>query len=163
MTLTKTLSVSTPSELEIAVEREFDAPVDLVFDCYTKPELVRRWLSGPDDWSLAVCEIDLRVGGKYRYVWAGPEEQRMGMDGLFHEIKSPEALVATEHFDDDFGMGKMLSSIAFLAEGDRTRMRQSILFESRAQRDAAVETGMTDGMGMSFSALDALLSELGPF
>lgn len=160
MSLATTLSVSTPSDLEIHVERMFDAPADLVFDCYTTPDLVRRWLNGPDDWSLSTCEIELQPGGNYRYIWSGPDGESMGMVGTFHEIEPPVRLVTTEQFDDDYGMGKMLITTIFHPEGERTRLSQAILFESKAQRDAAVATGMADGMGMSFNSLGSLLADL---
>lgn len=160
MALATTLSVSTPSDLEIRVERMFDAPADLVFDCYTTPDLVRRWLNGLDDWWLSTCEIDLMPGGTYRYVWSGPDGGSMGMTGTFHEIEPPLRLVTTERFDDDFGMGRMLITTLFQREGNRTRLSQTILCETKAQRDAAVASGMTDGMGMSFASLDALLTDL---
>ncbi len=162
MGLSTTFTVSTPTDLEIAVERMFDAPSDLVFDCYTKPELVRRWLTGPGEWTLPTCEIDLRPGGTYRYVWAGPEGESMGMTGTFHEIEPTSRLSSTEVFDDDFGMGRMLVTSLFQPQGGRTRLSQTILFESKGQRDAAVATGMSDGMGMSFDSLDALLAEVRP-
>ncbi len=160
MSFSTTLTVSTPSDLEVVIERLFDAPADLVFDCYTKPDLVRRWMTGMDDWSLATCEIDLRPGGTYRYVWAGPDGASMGLKGIFHEIEPPARLVTTETFDDDFGMGKMLIECAFQAENDRTRLKQTITYESKGQRDASLATGMTDGMGISFASLDALLADL---
>jgi uncharacterized protein YndB with AHSA1/START domain len=78
---TGTLKVTTPSEREIAMTRVFDAPRHLVFDALTKPELLKRWFSGPG-WSLVVCEIDLKVGGAYRYVWRGPDGTEMGMRGV---------------------------------------------------------------------------------
>lgn len=161
MSLAKTLEVTTPSDLEIVVERLFDAPQDMVFDCYTKPELVRRWLTGPDGWSLPTCEIDLRVGGTYRYVWSGPEGETMGMTGQYQQISPVDTLVSTEVFDDDFGMGKMLVTLTFIREGERTRLQTAMLFQTKAQRDAAVETGMTEGMGTSFAALDRLLEDIG--
>lgn len=160
MTLARTVSVETPNDLEIVVERLFDAPQDLVFDCYTKPELVRRWLTGAEGWSLETCEIDLRVGGTYRYVWIGPDGAAMGMTGLFHEIDPVDRLVSTERFDDDFGMGGMLVTLSLIAEGAATRLRTAIVCESKAQRDAAIATGMTDGMGQSFASLDALLADI---
>ncbi len=77
-----TLSLTTPTNTEITITRVFNAPRELVFDCYTKPELVKRWMSGPEGWRFAVCEIDLRVGGKYRYEWHGPNATKMGMGGV---------------------------------------------------------------------------------
>lgn len=160
MSFATTLNVTTPSDLEIVVERTFDAPPDLVFDCFTKPEFVRRWLTGPDDWTMPTCDIDLRPEGKYRYVWEGPDGTQMGMTGTFHEITPPEKLVSTEVFDDGFGMGKMLVTALFQAEGKGTKLRTVVLYQSKEERDAAVATGMTEGMGMSYTALDRLLSEL---
>ena len=78
MTETGTLQVTMPSEREIAMTRVFDAPRRLVFDAYTKPELLKRWAGGPPGWNLVVCEVDLRVGGAWRWVIDGPDGQRMG-------------------------------------------------------------------------------------
>src|ERR1700740_2690854 len=94
------LTLTTPTEREIAMTRVFDAPRRLVFDAMTRPELVKRWLLGPPGWSMPVCEIDLRVGGTYRYVWRGADGTEMGMRGVYREIAPPERLVATESFDE---------------------------------------------------------------
>ena len=72
-----TLDVTTPSDREVAMTRAFDAPRRLVFDAYTKPDLVRRWLLGPEGWSMPVCEIELRVGGAIRYVWRHSDGRRI--------------------------------------------------------------------------------------
>ncbi|MEQ8444559.1 MAG: SRPBCC family protein [Pelagibacterium sp.] len=160
MSFSTTLTVATPSDLEVTIERMFDAPADLVFDCYTKPDLVRRWMTGMDGWWVSTCDIDPRPGGTYRYVWSGPDGESMGLNGVFHEVERPARLVTTESFDDDFGMGKMLIESEFHAEGDRTRLKQTITYESKGQRDASLATGMTDGMGISFASLDAVLAEL---
>src|SRR3981081_4067870 len=89
-------TVSTPSDLEIQVTRDFDAPRRLVFDAFTKPELVRRWLLGPPGWTMPLCEIDLRVGGAYRYVWRSEKDgSHMAIGGVFREVIPLERLVAT--------------------------------------------------------------------
>src|SRR5215471_4994642 len=80
------LQVTTPSDCEVAVTRVFDAPRRLVYDVFTKPELMKRWLSGPHGWSMTVCEIELRVGGAFRHVWSGPEGRQMSMHGVHREI-----------------------------------------------------------------------------
>jgi uncharacterized protein YndB with AHSA1/START domain len=93
--------VSTPSDREIRVTRDFDARRRLVFDAFTKPEHVRRWLLGPPGWTMPLCEIDLRVGGAYRYVWRSEQDgSQMALGGVFREITPVERLVATEKFDD---------------------------------------------------------------
>ena len=99
------LQVSTRGEREIVMTRAFAAPRTLVFDAFTKPELVKRWLLGPDGWSLPVCEIDLRVGGTYRYVWRHTNGQEMGMGGVYREIVVPERIVSTEKFDQSWYPG----------------------------------------------------------
>src|SRR6267143_4785009 len=81
-----TLEVTTPSDREIAMTRVFDAPRRLVYDAWTRPELLKRWLGVFGGWELAVCEIDLKVGGAYRYVWRGPDRAEMGMRGVYREI-----------------------------------------------------------------------------
>ena len=96
-----TLKVTTPSEREIVMTRVFDAPRQLLFEAHTKPDLVKRWLLGPPGWSMPVCEIDLRVGGKFRYVWRRDNDgTQMGMGGVYREIEAPERIVNTEKFDE---------------------------------------------------------------
>jgi len=107
MKSTGTLQINTPSEREIAMTRVFDAPRNLVFEAFTKPELIKRWLLGPDGWSMPVCEVDLKVGGKYRYVWRRDSDgTEMGMGGVYREIATPERIVATEKFDQAWYPGR---------------------------------------------------------
>src|SRR5215471_11263355 len=95
------VNVVRDGESSILITRSFNAPRELVYDAHTKPELVRKWLLGPEGWTMPVCEIDLRVGGKYRYVWKKESTgHQMGMGGEFREIERPEKIVATEKFDD---------------------------------------------------------------
>src|SRR5687767_4883422 len=104
------LKVTTPSDREIAMTRVFDAPRKLVFDALTKPELVKRWLVRTG-WSMPVCEIDLRVGGTYRYVWRkGDNGPEMGMRGVYREVVRPERIVATEVFDQKWYDGDALDT-----------------------------------------------------
>src|SRR5260370_41474028 len=102
MTGTGKMQLATPTEREILITRVFDAPRDLVFDAFTKPELLKRWLFGPGGWTMVVCEVDLKVGGAYRYVWHGPNGAEMGMGGIHREIVPPERIVATQFFDEDW-------------------------------------------------------------
>src|SRR6266436_3804077 len=97
---TGTLEVTTPSDREIAMTRVFNAPRRLVFDAWTKPELLKRWLGVRGGWTFAVCEVDLKVGGTYRFVWRGPDGTEMGMGGGYREIAKPERVGSTEKFDD---------------------------------------------------------------
>lgn len=92
-----TLKVEARGDREIVMTRVFDAPRRLVFDAFTKPELLKRWLTGPPGWTMPVCEIDLRVGGALRYLWRGPAGEEMGMSGVFREITPPDRIVGTEN------------------------------------------------------------------
>src|SRR6267378_6313131 len=95
------LQITTRGDRELVMTREFDAPRKLVYDAHTKPELVRRWLLGPDGWSMPICEMDVRVGGKYRWVWRhNTNGSEMGMCGIFREVTAPAGLVTISLFDD---------------------------------------------------------------
>jgi len=105
MKSTSALQITIPTSREITMTRVFDAPRHLVFEALTKPELVKQWLLGPPGWTMPVCEIDLRVGGAYRYVWRKESVgKEMGLRGVFREIVPPERLVFTEVFDDAWWM-----------------------------------------------------------
>jgi len=153
------LKVATPSDREIAITRVFDAPRKLVFDAHTKPELVKRWLLGPPGWSMPVCEIDLRVGGKYRWVWRHDRDgTQMGMGGVYREIAAPERLVATERFDEAWYPGEALNTLVLVEQGGRTTLTQTMLYESRAARDGVLKSGMEKGLTASYDRLAELLA-----
>jgi uncharacterized protein YndB with AHSA1/START domain len=150
--------VSTPSDREIQVTRDFDAPRRLVFDAFTRPELVRRWLLGPPGWTMPLCEIDLRVGGAYRYVWRSEKDgAQMGMSGVFREIVPPERIVATEKFDDAWYPGVALDTTVFVETGGITRATITVLYASQEARDTARRSGMEYGMAAGYDRLEALL------
>jgi uncharacterized protein YndB with AHSA1/START domain len=153
--------VSTPTDNEIVVERDFNAPRELVFDAFTKPELVRRWLLGPEGWSMPVCEIDLRVGGKYRYVWHNDQTGvDMGMGGEFLEIARPKKLAATERFDQSWYAGHAVDTTVFEQHGDITKLKLTVLYESKEARDTASRSGMDQGMRAGYDRLEHVLTEL---
>jgi uncharacterized protein YndB with AHSA1/START domain len=161
----ESFKLSTPSDREIQVTRDFHAPRQLVFDAFTKPELVRRWMLGPEGWTMPVCEIDLRVGGAYRYVWrmagarmAGAKD--MGMGGIFREIVSPERLVATEKFDDAWYPGEGLDTTVFVQAGDITKITITVRYESQEARETARRSGMEHGMSAGYNRLEQLLPAL---
>src|SRR6267142_2389988 len=120
MSNTGLMKVTTPTDREILVTRVFDAPRTLVFDAHTKPELVKRWLTGPPGWTMPVCEIDLSVGGRYRYVWRGPNGEEMGMGGVYREVVRPERIVATQLFDQDWTGGETVGTLVLTEQGGKT-------------------------------------------
>ena len=152
------LQVTTPSEREIAMSRVFDAPRHLVFEAYTKPELLKRWLGVRGGWSLAVCEVDLRVGGAYRYVWRGPDREEMGMGGVFREVVPGERIVATEKFDHSWYPGGAVSTVTLVEQGGKTTLTLSVCYESREARDAVLKSPMKEGVEEGFDKLAELLA-----
>ena len=158
MTETRALKVTTPTDREIAMSRVFDAPRELVFEAYTRPELVKRWLGVFGGWSLDVCEIDLKVGGSYRYVWKNVNGSEMGMGGVFREIVPAERLVTTEKFDDPWYEGEALGRVDFVEEGGKTTLTITMLYESQKVRDAILKTPMDTGVGQSFDKLEEVLA-----
>ena len=151
--------LSAPSDRELQVTRNFHAPRQLVFDAFTKPELVRRWLLGPDGWSMPVCEIDLRVGGAYRYVWRKSGVPDMGMGGVFREIAVPERLAATERFDESWYDGEALDTTVFTEQDGVTTVTVTILYESKEARDTASRSGMEHGMAAGYNRLEEQLCQ----
>jgi len=140
--------------------RTFDAPRDLVFDAMTKPELLRRWLFGPTGWTMTVCEVDLRVGGKYRYEWRKDDGTEMGMGGVYREIVRPSRIVTTELFDQDWTGGEA-SSIAVLEEkSGTTTLTTTMLYASRESRDAVLKSGMERGVAAGYDRLDEIFASI---
>jgi uncharacterized protein YndB with AHSA1/START domain len=157
---TESLKVTTPTDREIVMSRVFDAPRALVFEAYTKPELLKCWLGVFGGWSLAVCEIDLRVGGSYRYVWRGPGGAEMGMGGVFREIAAPERLVTTEKFDEPWYEGEAQGTVEFVERDGQTTLTMTMRYSSKAVRDAVLQSPMKEGVGQGFDQLAEVLSSL---
>jgi uncharacterized protein YndB with AHSA1/START domain len=164
MTMEKA-QVTLPSEREVKVTRSFKAPRALVYRAYTEPQLVRRWLLGPPGWSMPVCEMDVRVGGAYRWRWRSDQDgNEFGFVGTFREVLPPSKLVHTEAFDPGSVGGGYpdegaIVTVTFTEEAGITTVTSLIDFGSKESRDAAIATGMTDGMEQSYQLLDTLLLE----
>ena len=158
--MSPTLKVEARGDREIVMTRVFDAPRRLVFDAFTRPELLKRWLTGPPGWTMPVCEIDLRVGGSLRYVWRGPAGEEMGMGGVFREIVPPDRIVSTERFDQLWYPGEAVGTVILTEQGGKTTFTQTIVYESRQARDGVLKTPMEQGLGMSYDHLADLLASL---
>jgi uncharacterized protein YndB with AHSA1/START domain len=153
----KSLIVTTPSDREIALARVFDAPRQLVFDAYTKPELLKRWF-GPVGWTLVVCEIDLRVGGSYRYVMRKDTGVEMGMGGVYREIVRPDRIVAAESFDDPWYEGEAIATTTLVEHRGKTTLTTTVRYDSKQIRDAVLKTPMESGVESSYNRLAELLA-----
>jgi len=148
----KSLTVATPSDLEIVMTREFDAPRELVFEAHTKCEHLTNWW-GPRKYTLEVCELDFRPGGKYRFVHRGPEGvDEHGFRGEFREIVPPEKIVWTFEWE---GMPGHVSvdTVTFEDLGGRTRLTAHSLFDSKEDRDGMLQSGMEEGAGETYDRL----------
>ena len=155
---TKTVKVVAQGDRELVISREFDAPRTLVWDAHTKPELLKRWLTGMSGWVLSTCEVDLRVGGRFRWVWTS-ERGTMGMGGEYREIVHPERLVNTEQFDDPWYPGEALGTLVLTEQDGRTLLEQTMRYESREARDGVLASPMADGLNLSYDRLDALAAD----
>lgn len=157
--------VTLPSDREVKVTRSFRAPRAVVYRAYTEPELVRRWLLGPPGWTMPICEMDVRVGGQYRWRWRSEDEgNEFGFSGTFREVQPPSRIVHTEAYDPGTVGGPYpgqpaLVTVTFTEDAGVTTMTSLIDFGSKEARDAAVATGMTDGMEQSYQLLDRLLED----
>jgi uncharacterized protein YndB with AHSA1/START domain len=150
---------SRQSDTELVATRVFDAPRELVFDAHTRPEHVKQWLLGPDGWTMPICEIDLRPGGKWRYVWrnaSGGDE--FSMSGEFTEVNRPSRIVSTERFNDNPSANTNIND--FTEENGRTTMKLTIRTPSKEILDGMMATGMTGGMDISYDRLDSILSKM---
>ena len=155
-----TFKVTTPNETDIVLTRLFDAPRQLVFDALTQPEHVRRWWGClTEKHGVSVCEIDLRVGGAWRYVGFGPEGDYPAFYGTFQVIDPPNRLVNTEFFEPYPDAGSNVT-VDLTEEGGRTRMTVTATYPSREVRDMVVSTGMEKGAAISYDRLEDVLAAL---
>lgn len=158
MTNRGALKITTPADREIRITRNFDAPRQLVWDAYTRPELLKRWLGAMPGWSWAVCEMDVRVGGRYRWVWRGPDGAEMGLGGEYEEVVPVQRLVTTERYDQAWYPGEATGTVEFTERDGGTTLVTTLRYESKAARDAVLQSGATGGMEAGYTALDALLA-----
>lgn len=153
-------AIATPTERTIRLTRDFDAPVDLVWDAFTKPEILQRWLGLFGDWKWVSCHIDLREGGSWRYEWRQADgDGRLVLQGVYREVVPGERIVMTQVYEGMDEFGEMLVTTTFRGSGDQTTVEEVIEYPSKEARDIDVQQ-MPSGLEPSFQNLDALLPEL---
>jgi uncharacterized protein YndB with AHSA1/START domain len=150
--------VTTPSDREIVLARAFDAPRHRVFAAFTRPDLLPRWF-GARGWHLVVCEVDLRVGGAWRFVSRGPDGTDMGHGGVYRAVLPPERLVYTELFDNQSYPGESVITQEFTERRSRTLVTSTVRYASREGRDTVLRYPMRRGVAESYARLDALLED----
>ena len=156
----QTFKVTTPNDNEITMTRLFDAPRRLVFEAMTKPEHVRRWWGILDDgYSVPVCEIDLRPGGKWRFVGSGPKGQAPDFYGEYREIAPPDRLVYTEIFAPFPDVVSVVTNVLTEEQG-KTRLTVTCVYPSKEVRDMVVTSGMERGAAISYDRLDEVARQL---
>lgn len=154
------LVVTLPSDLEILLTREFDAPRHLVFEAMTKPEYVSQWW-GCSGSTMPVCEMDFRAGGSWRFVlrMAGGEE--FAFHGVYQEIVPPEMVVSTECYEEPkFGNPEWLATMCLEDLGERTRMTTLVRHKTVEARNGHLQSGMEAGAGQTFDRLAELLASM---
>ena len=128
---TRTTDYSTPSERELVITRTFDAPRSLVWSVFTDPKHLPKWQTGPEGFTMPVCEIDLRPGGSWHYVWRNPTGREFGATGVYREVDPPKRLVLASRFNDE----ENTSTTTFSEENGRTTVTVTTLFASKESRD----------------------------
>ena len=152
-----TLQLITPNDREITMKRMFAAPRERVFAAFTKPALLKRWFFGKPGGTLAVCDVALKAGDSFRYVWRDPDGTEMGMRGVCLEITPPERLVATEEFDQPWYPGRATGTITLTEECGLTTLTQTVRYDSQAARDMVLQTPIEHAVALGYDRLAELL------
>lgn len=149
---------STPTDREVVITRVVNAPRRVVWEAWTNATHVPRWMTGPAGWSMPVCEIDLRPGGSWHFVWRKADGSEMAMTGKYRELVPPEKIVHTESWGPEWP--ETTNTLVLTESAGQTTMTLTITYPSREARDAALQTGMKDGMEQTYANLDVLLETL---
>jgi uncharacterized protein YndB with AHSA1/START domain len=159
------LTVTTPSDLEIVMTRSFNAPRRLVWEAMTKPELIRRWLYAPEGWQMSKCEMDVRVNGNFKWAWNDAQGTwLMTITGTHREVSPPHRIVHTETMrmggDDAPPLGELVATVELTEQDERTTLRMTLVFNSKEERDGALQSGMEHGVSAGYDALDGILASM---
>lgn len=144
-----------PSDRQVAIVRDFSGTRRAVFDAWTNPAHLPHWMTGPDGWSMTVCERDLRPGGEHRSVWRHRDGSQMEIRGVFREIRPPQRIVFSESWGGSWP--ETANTITLVEQQGQTTMTLMIVYPSSEARDAALASGMKDGLSVNFDHLDQYL------
>lgn len=148
----------TPTDREVVITRVVNAPRRLVFEAWTSPKHVPKWLLGPEGWTMPVCEIDLRPGGTWHFVWRKADGAEMAMTGTYREVSPPDRLVSTESWGPEWP--ETVNTLRFVEADGQTTITMTITYPSKEARDMALQTGMKEGMDMGFVRLEKVLATM---
>lgn len=155
-----TLQVAPHGDRAMVITRQFNAPRELVFDAFTKPEMLKEWFHGPPGWKLTTCEVDLRVGGTYRREWTNDAGGSMGMGGVFQAVERPARVVRTELYDQPWYPGEAVGTFELATVGKATLMNLTIAYESQEVRDKVLASPTMSGMGTGYAQLERYLETI---
>ncbi len=158
MSESQALSITTPTDLEVVMTRGFHAPRELVWKAITEPPHLTRWMLGPPGWSMPVCEVDLRPGGGWHFVWRKEDGEEMEMRGEYREVTPPDRLVHTERWGGDWAE-TVVTQVLTESDGETT-LAATILYPTKEERDRAIATGMADGAATSYDRMDDVLRSM---
>ena len=159
---TRKATVTLPTDEQILITREFEAPKQLVYRAFTTPELVRRWWTAKRG-EMTACEIDLRVGGRWRYAMVTPDGVEVGFHGEYREIVPDERIVSTEIFEglpEGVPEEALVNTASFAEEDGRTTLSILVEHSSKQFRDAHIESGMEDGLQDALDLLEQAAASL---
>ena len=151
-------TISTPSDTQVRLSRTVNAPRHLVYEAHIKPEHLQKWLGFPEGWTMPICEMDARPGGAWRYGWCKDDGTEMIMGGIVKDIVPNERIVTTERWGPEWP--ETLNTVEFTEAGGLTTITTTVTYPSKEARDAAIKTGMADGLEVSYSRLEKLLDTL---
>ena len=149
---------ATPSDTQVRIIRVVDAPRGLVFETYTQPKHLKKWLLGPEGWTMTVCEFDTRPGGAWKYSWSKADGSQLTLIGTVLEFTPPQRMVTTETWGPAWP--ETVNTAEFTESGGQTTITITITYPSKEARDAALKTGMKEGMDQGFARLDQLLATI---
>lgn len=155
------LKVYAQGDQELIVERAFAAPLALVWDCHTKPELYQRWGAGPRDWKMPVCRIDLKVGGHFRFETRDDAGRQMIMAGRYLEIQAPKRLVFEMNFEPSWYPGKEVNTLVFTEKDGLTVVTATVRYESAQALKMVLDSPMESGLRECYLKMDAVLVDVG--
>jgi uncharacterized protein YndB with AHSA1/START domain len=157
----KTKITAEPDKQEIVITREFDAPRELVFKAFTDPELYTQWL-GPRGFTMQLEIFEPEEGGRWRYIHKDQDGNEYAFHGVYHEVAAPDRIISTFEFEELPEKGHVLLEIARFEAlpGNRTKLTSQAVFQSVADRDGEIQSGMEEGVNDSYNRLDELLEKL---
>lgn len=158
--MNKTTIIAEKGKQEFFIEREFDAPRELVFRAFNEPELLVQWL-GPCNLEMKIDKFDNKTGGSYRFLHVDPQGNEYGFNGTIHELLPPERMIRTFEFEGlpERGHVSLETAIFEALDGNRTKLKIQSVFKSVADRDGMINSGMEGGMNEGFDKLDKLLAK----